>query len=95
MQPRIPRAAHGERAVFGEGGEEVNCLLAAVTALTAEVAVLRQRVKSLEAIAVERDVLQEGAVDRHQPDLAAREEQARWHEQLLRRVFYRYTEPQR
>lgn len=95
LTPRIPRAAHGERAVFGDGGEEVNRLLAAVTALTAEVAVLRQRVRSLEAVAVDRGALPEGAVDRHEPDAAAREEQAKWHEQLLHRVFYRYTEPTR
>lgn len=94
-QARIPRVAHGERVVFSPGGEDLNRLLAALTALTAEVAVLRQRVKSLESLAVERGTLPAGAVDAHEPDVAAREEQAAWNERLLGRVFYRYTAPAR
>jgi len=89
---KIPRVAHGERTVFGESGEELNQLLAAVTALTGELAVLRQRVRSLEAIATAAGVLPAGALDRHEPDVAQREEQALWDEQLMRRVFYRYIE---
>ncbi|MGE3774794.1 MAG: hypothetical protein AB7I32_17855 [Gammaproteobacteria bacterium] len=89
---RIPRVAHGERAVFSPGGEEVNQLLAAVTALTAEVAVLRQRIKALEALSAKAGTLPDGAVDRYEPGVAEREEQAAWHEKLLRRVFYRYIE---
>jgi len=87
---KIPRVALGERTVCGESGEEVNQLLAAVTALTGELAVLRQRVKSLEAIATAAGALPAGALDRHEPDVAQREEQAVWDEQLMRRVFYRY-----
>lgn len=72
--------------------EQVNPLLAAVTALTAEVAVLRQRIKALEALVVQAGTLPEGAVDRHELGVSEREEQARWHERLLRRVFYRYID---
>lgn len=87
---KIPRLAHGERAVFSPAGEEVNQLLAAITALTAEVAVLRQRVKSLESLSVQAGTLAAGAVDRHEPSVAEREEQAQWHERLMHRVFYRH-----
>ncbi|MCP5327149.1 MAG: hypothetical protein H7A18_02460 [Sinobacteraceae bacterium] len=87
---QIPRLAHGERTVFSPSGEELNQLLAAVTVLTSEVAVLRQRVRSLESLSVQAGTLAEGAVDRHEPNQAERQEQAQWHERLLNRVFYRY-----
>ncbi len=89
---RIPRAARGPRPVFGEGGEPLNQLLAAVTALTAEVATLRQRIVALESLVTAARVIAPGAVDRLEPDAAAREEQAQWNEALLQRVFYRYLE---
>ncbi len=91
-RPRIPRAARGPRPVFGEGGEPLNQLLAAVTALTAEVATLRQRLVVLESLMTSARVIDPGAVDRHLPDAAMRDEQAHWNEALLQRVFYRYVE---
>lgn len=86
---RIPRVAAGERPVFSAGGEEINQLLAAVAALTSEVAVLRHRVRTLEALGERAGWLAHGGVDGFEPDPAMREEQARFDEDLLRRVFYR------
>lgn len=91
---RIPRAARGPRPVFGEGGESLNQLLAAVTALTAELATLRQRVVALESLVSSARVIEPGAVDRFVPDAAALAEQAQWDDALLQRVFYRYLERQ-
>lgn len=91
---RIPRRAKGKRPVYGKATrEQVNQLLAAVTALTAEVAVLRQRVKTLEALGEGAGWLAPGAVDHHEPALAEREEAAAWNEALLARVFYLGVEP--
>ncbi len=86
---RVARLAKGKRNVYGKASpEQVNQLLAAVTALTAEVSVLRQRVKTLEALGDQAGWLPAGAVDAHQPDIPQREEQAQWNENLLARVFY-------
>jgi hypothetical protein len=86
---RVARLARGKRPVYGQATpEHVNQLLAAVTSLTAEVSVLRQRVKTLEALGTQAGWLATGAVDAHQPGTAQREEQAAWNEALLSRVFY-------
>lgn len=86
---RVARLARGKRPVYGAAtAEQVNQLLAAVTSLTAEVSVLRQRVKTLEALGTQAGWLAADAVDRHQPGSAEREEQAEWNEALLSRVFY-------
>jgi hypothetical protein len=86
---RVARLARGKRPVYGQATpEQVNQLLAAVTSLTAEVSVLRQRVKTLEALGTQAGWLATGAVDAHQPGTAQREEQAEWNEALLSRVFY-------
>ena len=86
---RVARLARGKRPVYGQAApEQVNQLLAAVTALTAEVSVLRQRVKTLEALGTRAGWLAAEAVDRHQPGVLEREEQAAWNEALLSRVFY-------
>jgi hypothetical protein len=86
---RVARLARGKRPVYGQATpEQVNQLLAAVTSLSAEVSVLRQRVKTLEALGTQAGWLAAGAVDAHQPGTAQREEQAGWNEALLSRVFY-------
>lgn len=92
--PRIPRRSKGRRPVYGKATEQqVNQLLAAVTALTAEVAVLRQRVKTLEALGEQAGWLAPGAVDGYVPSVAEREDAAEWNEGLLSRVFYLEVEP--
>jgi hypothetical protein len=86
---RVARLARGKRPVFGQAmPEQVNQLLAAVISLTAEVSVLRQRVKTLEALGTQAGWLAAGAVDQHQLRTAERKEQAAWNEALLSRVFY-------
>ncbi len=86
---RVARLARGKRPVFGKGkAAEVNQLLAAVTSLTAELAVLRARVKTLETLGTKAGWLTAGAVDAHLPAAAEREEQAVWDEAVLSRVFY-------
>ncbi len=86
---RVARLARGKRPVYGQASpEQVNQLLAAVTSLTAEVSVLRQRVKTLEALGSQAGWLAASAVDGYAPGVPEREEQAAWNEALLSRVFY-------
>jgi hypothetical protein len=86
---RVARLARGKRPVYGGATpEQVNQLLSAVTALTAEVSVLRQRVKTLEGLGERAGWLAAGAVDEHLPSVAEREDQAVYNEALLSRVFY-------
>jgi hypothetical protein len=86
---RVARLAKGKRPVFGKATPaQVNQLLAAVTSLTAEVSVLRARVRTLETLGSQAGWLPPGAVDAHTPGVAEREEQAVWNEALLSRVFY-------
>ncbi|GGH03846.1 hypothetical protein GCM10007420_20270 [Glycocaulis albus] len=79
--PKAPRPVFFEDAANDR-------LTAIITALAAEVAVLSERVHSLEAVLAEKAVLETGALDAFQPSaeqLAARRER---HEAFNQRVFY-------
>ncbi len=79
--PKAPRPVFFEDAANDR-------LTAIITALAAEVAVLTDRVHSLEAALARKSVLEAGAIDAYQPsaeELAARRER---HEAFNARVFY-------
>ncbi|WP_429911310.1 hypothetical protein [Glycocaulis sp.] len=79
--PKAPRPVFFEDAANDR-------LTAIITALAAEVAVLSDRVHSLEATLAGKSILEPGAIDAYQPtaeQLAARRER---HEAFNARVFY-------
>lgn len=63
-------------------------LTAIITALTTEVAVLSDRLVTLEALLVEKSVLENEAVDSHQLDAEAMAARRQRHAAFTNRVFY-------
>lgn len=63
-------------------------LTAIITALTTEVAVLQERVVTLEALLVARGALDAGAVDAHEPDADAQAARRARNAAFTDRVFY-------
>jgi hypothetical protein len=80
------RQAKGRRPYFFDD-PNVDRLLAIVTALAGEVAVLRQRLKTHEQLAAEKDVFSTEAVDHYRLGDAENEEMAAWRSEFLSRVF--------
>ena len=83
---RLPRIAKGTRPEFYEDSA-IDQLFAIVTALTAEISVLFDRVDTLEQLLTQAEVLRVGAVEAYLPDAAAAALRGERRDELLRRVF--------
>lgn len=83
---RLPRIAKGRRPEFYED-PAVDQLFAIVTALTAEVSVLYDRLDALERLLTRARVLRGDAVETYEPDQAAASLRVERRDELLRRVF--------
>lgn len=83
----LPRTVKGKRPEFHDNAS-VDRLVAMVLALTSEVAVLRDRLVTVEALGRQAGWLPEGAVEGYQPDLAERQDRDAWREAYLGRVFH-------
>lgn len=86
----IDRSVKGERPVFvtGDANANVNRLLAMVSALSAEVAVLRDRQRTLELLLAEHGIAGPDQVEGFEvqgDDLA---ERMHWQAEFMRRVYY-------
>lgn len=86
----IQRSVKGKRPVFvtGDHDANINRLLAMVSALSAEVAVLRDRQRTLEQLLAAHLDGGAAAIDAYEPDPADLAERARWQAEFLRRVYY-------
>lgn len=62
-------------------------LVRMVTALVTELAVLRERVDTLERIATDKGILESAAVEAFQPDAEVEAARRQWREEYLARVF--------
>ncbi len=85
----IDRSVKGERPVFATGDADgnLNRLLAMVSALAAEVAVLRDRQRTLELLLAKHDITAPQEVEAFEvtgDDLA---ERMRWQADFIRRVY--------
>jgi len=78
--------AKGKQPHFHDD-RSVDQLMAMVTALTAEVAILRDRLDTHERIAESRKVFSREEVDGFIPDAAIMAERSAQHQRLLRKVF--------
>jgi 6-phosphofructokinase len=87
MSAPLPRTVKGKRPDFHDNAS-VDRLIAMVLALTSEVAVLRDRVVTLEALGREAGWLGAGAVEAYAPDGVERVARDGWREAYLARVFH-------
>jgi hypothetical protein len=83
---KLPRVPKGKRAGFFED-PGVDQLFAIATALTAEVSVLAERLRTLEGVLRGRKVLGESAIEDYVIDDAESAERAVERERLIERVF--------
>jgi hypothetical protein len=83
---RLPRVSKGRRPEFYEN-PAVDQLFAIVTALTAEVSVVFDRLDALERVLVRDGTLAGGALEAFLPDAAAAAERSQRRAELVARVF--------
>ncbi|MCE7901372.1 MAG: hypothetical protein DYH20_01650 [Gammaproteobacteria bacterium PRO9] len=86
----INRSVKGQRPVFatGDADASVNRLLAMVSALAAEVAVLRDRQRTLELLLERQGIASPAAVEGFEVEGDDLAERMRWQAEFLRRVYY-------
>ena len=86
----VSRTVKGKRPVFVSGDTDANLnrLLTMISALTAEVAVLRDRHRTMEKLLARKDYLSLDEIERYQPDPEDLAERMEWQAQFLRRVHY-------
>lgn len=86
----ISRAVKGERPVFatGDADANINRLLSMISALSAEVAVLRDRQRTLEQLLARRGTVNLDDIEGFEPDSSDLAERLRWQSEFLRRVYY-------
>lgn len=88
---RVPRTAKGHRPMFF--ADPVNDRLTSmIMALVTEVAVIRERLDTVEAIAEKKGVVLKDEIERYEPDPARAEERERWRQEFLDRVLYIFHE---
>jgi hypothetical protein len=84
---KINRVAKGKRPHFYPEEPAAERLLAIVSALITEVAVLRERVDPMERIADKKGVVLTGEIEGFTPDAKALEERERWRQAYMDRVL--------
>lgn len=75
------------RPVFIPDEPVAERLVKMVTSLVTELAVLRERIDTLERLITEKGVLQADAVEAFRPDAEVEEARRQWREKYLGRVF--------
>lgn len=85
----IDRSVKGKKPVFvsGDSDANLNRLLTIVSALGAEVAVLRDRQRTLEQLLARRGDIALQDIEAFQPDLADLAERSRWQMEFMRRIY--------
>ena len=87
----VPQTAKGHRPTFF--ADPVNDrMLAMMMALVTEVAVLRDRLDTVEAIAEKKGVLLAEEIEAYEPDPARAEARERTRQEFLDRIFYIFQE---
>ena len=88
----LPAKARGARPVYFDDGGATDAVVAIVTALAAEVWVLRERLASIEAVLEEVGVVEQSAIEAHQPDEAEAASRAEEASAFMGRVFRVFEE---
>jgi hypothetical protein len=82
----MSRKAKGRRPVYFEN-PECDKLLAIAMALAGELAVVRERLDTVERLLAERGVVTAAQIEGYRPDERATDERERWREEYLERVL--------
>jgi hypothetical protein len=88
---KVKRSVKGHRPQFFED-REIDRLHGMVMAMATEMAVLYQRIDTMERIVAAKGVVLREELERYAPDAAAEGERERWRQKFLDRIFYLYRE---
>ena len=85
---KLPRNAKGERPDFFPDEPAAQRLMSVVMALVTEVAVLRERLDTVEKLAADNGVLGEADIEAFEPTIEQREARETWRQEYLDRVLH-------
>lgn len=88
---KIKRSVKGRRPQFFDD-REIDRVHGMIMAMATEMAVLYQRIDTMERVAANKGVLLREELERFTPDAAAEAERERWRQKFLERIFYLYRE---
>jgi hypothetical protein len=84
---KLPRHARGERPAFFPGEPAADRLLGMVMTLATELAVVRERLDTIERITAARGMDLAAEVDCYEPPIAVREAREAWRQAFLDRLL--------
>jgi hypothetical protein len=87
----VKRTVKGRRPQFFED-PAIDQLHGMVMAMATEMAVLYERIDTMERVAAEKGVMLREELAQHRPDAAAQQEREAWRQRFLERLFYLYRE---
>jgi len=91
LSGRVPKTAKGHRPHFFSDPAN-DRLTAMLMALVTEVAVIRERLDTVEAIAEKKGIVLKDEFERFEPDPARAEARERWRQEYLDRILYVFQE---
>ena len=83
---RLPRQTKGKRPHFFED-PSIDQMMTFLLELTTEVAVLRERLDTVERLLDTKGSVTRAAIEAYQPDAAVEQERATWRDAYLKRVL--------
>lgn len=88
---KVKRSVKGRRPQFFENGE-IDRLHGMMMAMATEMAVLYQRIDTMERVAAKKGVILREELEAFTPDQAIESEREIWRQKFLDRLFYLYRE---
>jgi hypothetical protein len=88
MSVKMSRHAKGKRPDFMPDEPGAQRMLSIVMALVTEVAVLRERLDTIEHVAADKGVLTQADIENFSPSLEQREAREAWRQSYLDRVLH-------
>ncbi len=89
---KISRSAKGPRPSFFAGEPGADQLLGMLMAIASEVAVLHERMDTVEQIAAARGISLAAEIEAFEPTIADRERLAAWRQQFMQRLLQGVTD---
>lgn len=88
---KVKRSVKGRRPQFFDNAE-IDRLHGMMMAMATEMAVLYQRIDTMERVAAQKGLVLRDELENHVPDAAAESEREVWRQKFLDRLFYLYRE---
>ena len=88
---KVKRSIKGRRPQFFDD-REIDRVHGMIMAMATEMAVLYQRIDTMERVAASKGIMLREEFESFAPDAAAEGERERWRQKFLDRIFYLYRE---